>query len=148
MALLIISLLLIATGILSWHFNFNPFIGYSIGLVLGITLMICLLKKLAQWAIKSLIAWTILTSILSSKITSHLAKNHGYNIKEENKSIPDADYNDFKTALKNLGYLPREVKEAFSYINDNSIKGTLEDKIRLALNYLGNGHKVIEESRR
>ena len=148
MALLIVSLLLILTGLITWHFNFNPFIGYSIGLALGISLIICLLKKLAQWAVKSLIAWTVLTSVLSYKITSHLAKKHGYNVKEETSLVHTADSNEFKTALKNLGYVPAEIRDAVAYINDYPVKGTLEDKIRLALKYLGNGHKMLEESRR
>ena len=146
MILLIISLLLILSGLITWHFNFNPFIGYFVGLALGITLIICLLKKLAQWAVKSLIAWTILTSILSYKITGHLAKAHGYNIKEEINSIPTTDYSELKLALKNLAYTPIEIKNAIIYINDNPVKGSLEDKITVALKYLGNGHKKLIEA--
>ncbi len=143
MALLITILLLIITGIVSWYFNFNPFIGYSIGLVLSISLVICLLKKLAQWAIKSLIAWTILTSILSLEITSHLAKKHGYNIKEEVETVFITDDKDFKTILRGLGYSSPEVKDAVAYISDNPVNGTLEDKVRIALKYLGNGQKAL-----
>lgn len=142
MAIFIISLLLVLAGLLSWVFNFNPFIGYAVGLVLGITLIICLLKKLAQWAVKSLIAWTILTSILSYKITSHLAKKHNININEEIKTAYGNDDNEIKTILKGLSYSPSEIREAIAYIGDNLTGGTTEDKIRVALKYLGNGHKA------
>ncbi len=144
MALLIISLLLIAIGIVSWYFDFKPFIGYSVGLVLGISLMICLLKKLSQWATKSLISWTLLTSILSFKITSHLAKNHGYDVKEEAQSTYDNDDKDIKIALKKYGYFPTEVKEAIAYLKEYPVDGTLEEKVIAALKYLGNGHKALK----
>ena len=146
MVLLIASLSLILAGLITWHFNFNPFIGYLVGFILGITLIICLLKKLAQWAIKSLIAWTILTSILSYKITSHLAKAHGYKVKEEIQS-PNVDYSELKLALRGLDYSPVEIKNAIIFINDNPVKGSLEDKITVALKYLGNGHNELIESR-
>ena len=140
MPILIITALLAITGILSWVLSFSPFIGFAIGLVLGIVFIICVLKKLAQRAVKSMIAWSILASILSYKITSHLLNQQSQGRKDDSP-LHDDGYKDLVVLLQEQGFSSPSAKAAAKYAIDQMPNEPFPEKVRLALKYLDNGHK-------
>ena len=137
--LVMLACLLIA-GAISWFFTFNPFIGFIFGTVFGMAFVICIIKKLAGWAFTSALAWGILAGLLGYKISNHFFSQHTPN-KAEHKS--NSDYKDIIGYLKSQGFSPQTAREATEHAFAEVPDYPLEEKIRIALKYLGNGHKEL-----
>jgi len=138
MILLIIALLLIGVGLVSWFITFNPFFSYLAGAVLGGLLTVSMLRKLGKKAHSSLIAFGLFTK-LSSYTPSYTFSVGVVNANDNGQKEEDKEL--ISILKKQMGFKPDQAREATDYALSQNPQGTLEDKIKMALKYLDNGHK-------
>ena len=132
----------VAAGLIMWFVSIPSLIGYTIGLGLDTILVLSIVRKLGERAKHSKIA-----SSLFHKATHFKASI--YHIHQQGKTTTatvygDAhDYADLMDILKGQMRFPVPMsKEAAKYAMDTAEDEPFEEKIRVALQYLGSdGHK-------
>lgn len=134
-------LVVIVTGSIMWFVSTNSFIGYTIGITLGIFLLSTIVRKLGRKSQTSTAASSMLY-----KITRYKATVYHIHYKDKITTATvygDAhEYADLLDILKKQMRFPAPVaKEATRYAMKTARDEIFEEKVRVALQYLGNGHK-------
>ena len=129
-------------GMVLWYILPTLLIGYASGIALGVIVVLALVRKLGNRAKYSLIA-----SDLFCKITKYKAAiYHIHPQQPQNNSVTvygeANNYAQLVEVLKGLKFQAPIAKEAAQYAMDTVGNKTLEDKITVALQYLGSdGHR-------
>lgn len=132
-------LAMIIVGLLIRNGIINPFIGYTVGVVLGGLLILLIVRRIAQWSQKSLIGGEIFAAVSNYQIR---------NIIDREKIVPkqevinyNLDQKNIMVVLKELKFTPKESKEAAAFAIDNTeLDEPIESKVRVALTYLGDNN--------
>lgn len=136
MLLLIIAIILISAGLVFWFVNANPFIGYLAGAVLGMSLTVLVFRKLGRSAQNSLATLDLFT-----KLTAY-NPSYTINIEHIKPVIKNEDYKEMMIVLKEqMGFKSALAKEAINFAISRIPNETIDEKLREALKYLGDGHK-------
>ncbi len=141
MPLAAIILSLIAIGVVMWFMGAQAITAYLIGLAVGITLTCAILRRLASKCQRSAVC-----SEIFYKITKYRAKV--YNVYQEPKNgksttvyADTKEYDSLLDVLKNqMGFPSKTAQEAAKHAMTESRDLPLEDKIRVAIKYAGNGN--------
>lgn len=142
MFLLIVFLLLSSLGVLAWFISISPFFVYAGSTVLASLFILLLLKKMAKWAVTSMIAWTILASLISYKMTSHMVRRD-MQFAPQSPNVYQDDFADMLSALKRQGFPAKLAREAADYAIHQIPDDPLEEKLRTALQYLGDEQQPL-----
>ena len=119
-------------GILSWESILNPFIGFILGLFFSILFILSILRQLGKSAEKSSIMRTVFSHVSSYNAPIFFVRGVA------TTDIPiDKEYNDMVETLKKMGFSSMEAKEATIYTIQFTPNKPLEDRLIVALQYLG-----------
>jgi len=141
---IIMILLVIIMGLVIGFVSSNLLIGYLPGMILGIVAVLAVVRKLGKKSQKSLLA-----STLFFKITRYRATI--YNIKRESSNTATAivygdahDYADLIEVLQQQMRFPASLaKDAARYVMEIAKDKPLQDKVRVALQYIDSGEKKV-----
>ena len=140
MLLLIIFLSLTLLGFLSWVLPLYPFLVFVLAILLSNIVVVLLIKKMAGWAVKSVIAWTILASLFGYWFTTRqIKKDMEFMPPTSNTKV--AERKDIVGILKKQGFTHTLAREAADYVLQQIPDQSLSEKLRMALQYLDNGHQ-------
>ena len=137
-------ILVTITGLVMGFIEIDLLIGYLPGIILGITMVVAIVRKLGKQSRKSLIASTVFL-----KLTNYRARV--YNIQRESSKTVSAvvygeanDYADIVDVLQKQMSFPSSVaKDAAQYAMEIVKDKPLEEKIREALIYIDSGEKKV-----
>jgi hypothetical protein len=139
-SVLFIGIALIALGIMSWFARVNAFIGFATGLGLGTIFIWLLFRRLGKWAQTSLIGGAFFSFVSAYKISTYPLTREPS--ERDAKTVYNTDYKSIVLVLKEQGFPATKAKEAANYaITQVPNELPLEEKIREALRFLGDGHK-------
>ncbi len=136
------TILLVITSIVMWFMSMHFFIGYAIGIILGTTFILVIIRKLGRKAQQSPIA-----SELFQKVTSyHISKQpQDINIVARDYAY---EYTDLIDILRNqMQFSLSRAKDAAAHAMSVAEDKPLQEKLRVALQYLGDGHNSVKEMR-
>jgi len=142
---IIAILLTLAAGTALWFISVSSFIGYTIGMGAGVTLLLAIVQKLGKKAKHS---------TLSSELFQHLTKYRAaiYNIRIQGQQDMATkatvcenahEYADLLDILKGLGFPVTQAKEVAKHAIDTAKAEPFEEKVRVALQYCGNEQKNL-----
>lgn len=143
----IATLLSIAIGTALWFIGLGVFIGYTIGMAIGIMIPLAIVQKLGRKAKHSKFS-----TMLFHKLTKYRASI--YNIRVQGPQEASArtvvydnahEYADLMDILRGQLKIPAsKAKELAKHAFGTAKNEPFEKKIRVALQYWGNGQKEIE----
>jgi MFS superfamily sulfate permease-like transporter len=136
------TILLVITGIVMWFVSMHLFTGYTIGIILGTVFILVIVRKLGKKAQQSPIA-----SELFQKVTSYRVSKQPQDISIVARDYA-CEYTDLTDILRNQMQFPlSRAKDAAAHAMSMAEGKPLQEKLRVALQYLGNGHNSIKEAR-
>ncbi len=146
---IIAILLTLATGTALWFISASAFIGYAIGMAIGITLLLAVVQKLSKKAKHSTLSLSLFYWLTKYKATVYNIRIHGQQDKTARATVySDAhEYADLLDILKGQMKIPAtQAKELAKHALDTAKDAPFEDKVRIALQYWGNEQKNITET--
>ena len=112
------------------------------GTVLGIYLYFLIIRKLGRLAEKSVIASEVFSFLSGYRIKSYIVRDSL--MERDTKLAYDAEYKNIILILKsNYGFTKTESHEAIQYAIEEKPDASIEDKIRVALQYLDSQNKQL-----
>lgn len=139
-SVLFIGIALVTLGIMSWFARVNAFVGFATGLGLGTILTWLLFRRLGKWAQTSLIGGALFSFISAYKISVYPLTRE--TAEGDAKTVYNTDYKSIVLVLKQEGFPAIKAKEAANYaLSQVSDDSPLEEKMREAFRFLGDGHK-------
>lgn len=144
MTIIIILITSVASGIAMLFLNKPMSIGFAIGIAIGVSLAISIVRKLGRKSQKSLLA-----SEIFHNITGYKARVFNISLPQPQTSAKATiygkghDYADLIDILKRQLKFPSDIsKSAAQHAMDTAREDPLEEKIRVALQYIGsNGNQ-------
>lgn len=139
---IIAILFTLGTGTALWFIGLGAFIGYTIGTVIGITLLLAIVQKLGRKSKHS-----SLSSALFHRITKYKATVFNIRVKGQQEASARTvvydnahEYADLMDILKSQLKIPAsQAKDLAKYALGVAENEPFEEKIRVALQYWGNG---------
>ncbi len=142
MPFLLILALLIITGVVSWFISHSFLIAYAIGLILGAVLVFSGMRKLGRKAPHSIIAAELIYGLTGYRpINTPIPKE---TIRINRQYAASKDYAEITDVLKSMKFSATEAKQAAEYVMTTNSDHPLEDKVKMALQFLGDDQNVTK----
>lgn len=146
MPIIIILMLTTTAGVVMSLINKPMAIGLGVGIALGVSLLLSVVRRLGRKSQKSLLANEVFYTI-----TKYKARVFNIPMPQQEKTTKQAtiygkghDYADLMDILKKQLNFPAETaKQAAKYAMDNAGDNPMEEKIRVALQYIGSDNKNV-----
>lgn len=139
------TLALTIVGLLIWNDVIPAFAGYVTAILLSAFLVLSIVRNISRWAQSSIIGGEIFSFISNYKIRSYILGNNV--IDKETAYTYNEDYHNIITILRGLKYTKIESQDAARYAVTNTyVNQSIEDKVRIALNYLASKQDVVYQN--
>lgn len=123
-------------GVLIWHGFTSPFMGYVIGVAVGLFLTIFTLRKIGVLAQTSTIFGEVFGFLTGYKVKAYVARQSI--ISKDDMDDEHADRQNIVLILnQQLGFSKRESRELAEYAIEHAPNASIEDKVKSALQYKG-----------
>jgi len=143
-SMLYVLISLVIVGVLLWNDVIPAFAGYISAILLSVFLIVSLVRNLSRWAQRSIIGGEIFAFLSNYQIRSYLDRGGRTLVDKDAAYAYNEDYKNIVYILRGLKYTKSEAQDAAVYaVRETLINQSIEDKVRVALNYLAESKSTI-----